>query len=275
MEVTSLTPSSIDTIKTGKSAKEVKEAKAKDKALKKAKHPCPFPGCKKSFDSKWGLNRHHRIHTGLKPFTCQECGKAFVEKCAMVRHMRTHQESKPYKCDFPGCSKEFKCKEYLYVHRHIHSQSRKYVCNIESCGKTYLTAKGLKKHTKEIHQSANNKNFAPGTKTEQSLRERLVKMGQRHRRQVAKMKNLNQNLKTENSNLRMLNEQLQQRLMMSGSGLNFEIPTAFDPSPIEMQATDYDVFNYDLDVITGGSETSGESDVDSDMEETAMGLAEI
>lgn len=36
---------------------------------------CSFPGCNKTFNKKWNLKTHLRLHTGVKPYPCREgCG---------------------------------------------------------------------------------------------------------------------------------------------------------------------------------------------------------
>jgi len=44
------------------------------------------------------LKRHMEIHSGEKPYKCQQCPYAASEASTLERHMKSHSGEKPYQC---------------------------------------------------------------------------------------------------------------------------------------------------------------------------------
>uniref|UniRef100_A0A3B4BH10 C2H2-type domain-containing protein n=1 Tax=Periophthalmus magnuspinnatus TaxID=409849 RepID=A0A3B4BH10_9GOBI len=135
------------------------------------KHQCYL--CKKRFREKHQLNRHHRIHTGEKPFSCSICNKTFSQNTSLVTHKRIHTGERPYSCLFcdkaflsssdrekhqrihtgekpyscPTCDKNFALKGNLNAHMKTHAEERPYSCSL--CKKEYTYASALKRHLKK------------------------------------------------------------------------------------------------------------------------------
>ena len=47
---------------------------------------CPYKGCIKSYTAKSYLIQHERIHTGERPYSCNNCGKDFSRVLDMKKH---------------------------------------------------------------------------------------------------------------------------------------------------------------------------------------------
>jgi len=110
--------------------------------------PCDV--CKKEFTTPKRAAAHMRIHTGERPFHCEQCGNTFrIYQSLMVHRRVVHEGRKVYgnKGLFPCsiCRKIFSTKHYRDEHIRIHTGERPYVCKI--CGRAFTHGTSLVQHT--------------------------------------------------------------------------------------------------------------------------------
>lgn len=83
--------------------------------------------CGQPFRSKEGLKSHTKfIHTGEKNYKCTRCEKAFTNTTTLKRHERVHLKIRPYACDY--CGKECSTRWNLKAHMRQHNGKKPYVC---------------------------------------------------------------------------------------------------------------------------------------------------
>jgi len=146
------------------------------------KHKCEF--CDLKFNRPSKLKSHTRIHTGEKPFKCDECDCTFRDSNLLrIHHNREHVDKVlgPYFCDLcplkvfsttrslsdhnqqshnkakfncEFCDLKFNKPLLLKIHRRIHTGETPFKCN--ECDKSFRGKDLLRMHVVKVHVKTSN-----------------------------------------------------------------------------------------------------------------------
>ncbi len=83
---------------------------------------CSYPGCGRTFRTKFSCKRHSYTHTNEKSFVCMYCGRKFTLQQHLKEHIYRHTKNKPYVCGVAGCRKSFRHASELSLHRRTHPE---------------------------------------------------------------------------------------------------------------------------------------------------------
>lgn len=95
-------------------------------------YTCTALGCDKMYVNSAILRRHvQAFHSNSNKFQCKTCGKALASRQNLKEHSYIHSGEKPYACNQPGCVMSFRQGTHLSSHKKVH-QKTNFLLNIKA-----------------------------------------------------------------------------------------------------------------------------------------------
>lgn len=121
---------------------------------KRQRISCSFPGCEKSFSTKYNLQDHTNIHTGQHPYLCKfpNCNGKFKNRGGLFNHSQQHLSSPRFKCLY--CNKLFTRNDNCLRHEMVHRKKDEIDRRIKSKQSSMVPIHPLEKITKFVAMSS-------------------------------------------------------------------------------------------------------------------------
>ena len=117
-------------------------------------HRCPH--CPYSTTRPRTLRQHIHIHTGEKPYSCEECGQRFTHSSNRATHIRiAHSTGQATLHQCPHCPYSTKYgASTLRRHIRTHTGEKPYSC--EECGQRFTRSSSRAAHIRTMHSTASS-----------------------------------------------------------------------------------------------------------------------
>ena len=102
--------------------------------------------CNRGFTAKCELEKHERVHTGAKPYSCDTCGSCFRQLGTLKSHIRTHDEHSNLRKEKCGICKRFFHSKYLKAHIKLHEPNRRSTLTCKYCKDLFAGKNSLYNH---------------------------------------------------------------------------------------------------------------------------------